>query len=262
MKIFKMCVAALLLSNVSVSQAQVSSTIKNAIGKLSGKTTTDTTATTASSSSSAVSAITTTEANNALKQALSNGLQASISALAVQDGYLGDAVVKILMPEEAQKVESALRAVGMGSVCDQFITSMNRAAESAVSEASSVFVNSLSNMSIDDAYAILLSEQQDAATSYFKTSTSSELTTKFSPIIQSAMGENNVSGYWTQLTTAYNKLPLAGKVETDLTAYVTQKAIDGLFVKVADQELKIRENLGGTRSTELLTKVFGWVDSQ
>ena len=117
-------------------------------------------------------------------------------------------------------------------------------------------------MSITDAYNILLSGKQDAATTFFKTNTSSELTTKFSPVITKAMGTNNVSNYWNQLTTAYNKLPLSKKVETNLTSYVTQKAIDGLFVKVADQELKIRGNIGGTRSTDLLSKVFGWADAQ
>ncbi|TYR34517.1 DUF4197 domain-containing protein [Sphingobacterium phlebotomi] len=206
--------------------------------------------------------VTKTEANNAVKQALGNGLQASIKMLSAKDGYLGDAAVKILMPQEAQKVEKALRAVSMGSLCDQFITSMNRAAETAVNEAGEVFVNSLSKMTINDAYNILLSGQQDAATSYFKSNTTSELTQRFSPVIESAMGTNNVADYWTQLTSAYNNLPLSSKVETNLTAYVTQKAIDGLFVKVADQELKIRNNLGGSRSTDLLSKVFGWADKQ
>ncbi|WDF68435.1 DUF4197 domain-containing protein [Sphingobacterium oryzagri] len=263
MKIFVICAAALLLGNLSVSQAQVSSKIKDVLGKL-GTSSTDSTkkATTTTNASVSNSPVTKTEANNALKQALSNGLQTSIKSLSVQNGYLGDAVVKILMPEEAQKVEKALRAVGMGSLCDQFITSMNRAAETAVSEAGTVFVNSLSKMTIQDGYNILLSEQQNAATNYFRTNTNAELTTKFTPVIESAMGKNQVSTYWTQLTTAYNKLPLSSKVNTDLTAYVTQKAIDGLFVKVADQELKIRQNLGGARSTELLSKVFGWVDSQ
>lgn len=182
--------------------------------------------------------------------------------LSAKDGYLGDAAVKILMPEQAQKVEKALRAVGMGSLCDQFITSMNRAAETAVNEAGEVFVNSLSQMTINDAYNILLSGQEDATTSYFKTNTTAELSQRFTPVIESAMGENNVADYWTQLTSAYNRLPLSSKVETNLTTYVTQKAIDGLFVKVADQELKIRNNLGGSRSTDLLSKVFGWADKQ
>lgn len=206
--------------------------------------------------------ITQAEATTGIKQALNSGLQESIKTLSVKDGFLGDAAVKILMPDEAKKVESALRAIGMNSLCDQFISSMNRAAESAVKEASSVFVNSLSKMTVTDAFNILLSGQQDAATNFFKRSTSSELTTKFSPIIESAMGANKVTTYWNQLTTAYNKLPLSNKIETDLTAYVTQKAIDGLFVKVADQELKIRRNIGSSRNTGILDKVFGWADKQ
>lgn len=206
--------------------------------------------------------ITQAEANTGIKQALNNGLQESIKTLSVKNGFLGDEAVKILMPEEAKKVESALRAVGMNKLCDQFIASMNHAAESAVKEASSVFINSLSRMTVNDAFNILLSGQQDAATNFFKRSTSAELTTKFSPIIQTAMGKNNVSTYWNQLTTAYNNLPLGNKIETDLTAYVTQKAIDGLFVKVADQELKIRKNIGGARNSGILDKVFGWVDKQ
>lgn len=207
--------------------------------------------------------ITQNEAATGIKQALSNGLSNSINALSVKDGFLGNAAVKILMPKEAQQVEKALRSVGMGSLCDKFIMSLNRAAESAVKEAAPVFVNSLSQMTITDAFNILLGSQQDAATTFFKRTTSAALTSKFSPIVESALGKNNVSTYWTQLTTAYNALPLAGsKVTTDLNAYVTQKAIDGLFVKVGEEELKIRQNIGGSRNTGVLNKVFGWVDTQ
>jgi len=228
----------------------------------SGTTTTGTNTGGSGTSQTSTGTITQSEATTGIKQALSSGLQESIKTLSLKDGFLGDAAVKILMPAEAKKVETALRAVGMNSLCDQFISSMNRAAESAVKEASTVFVNSLSKMTVNDAFNILLSGQQDAATTFFKKTTSTELTTKFSPIVESAMGKNNVSTYWNQLTSAYNKLPLSNKIETNLTAYVTQKAIDGLFVKVAVQELKIRENIGGARSTGILDKVFGWVDKQ
>ena len=207
-------------------------------------------------------AISEKEATNGLKEALNTGLQKSIQTLSKKDGFLGDAAVKILMPEEVKQVESALRAVGMGSLCDQFIKSMNGAAETAVQEASTVFLNSLSKLSVKDVFSILLSGQQNAATNYFKTNTSAELTSKFTPIIQGAMGKNNVTTYWNQLTTAYNKLPLSKKIETNLTAYVTQKAIDGLFIKVSEQELKIRKNIPGSRNTNTLQKVFGWADQQ
>ena len=207
--------------------------------------------------------ITQTEAVTGIKQALSNGLNNSINTLSVQNGFLGDAVVKILMPPEAQQIEKTLRSVGMGALCDNFITSLNRAAENAVKEAAPVFVNALSQMTVTDAFNILVGTQQDAATNFFKRTTSSALTAKFSPIVESALGKNNVSAYWTQLTSAYNALPLSNnKVQTDLNAYVTQKAIDGLFVKVAVEELKIRQNIGNSRSTGVLDKVFGWVDKQ
>lgn len=228
-------------------------------------TTTQTTTRTSPSASSTTSngKISQAEATSGVKQALSNGLNNSIQVLSAKDGFLGNAAVKILMPEEAKKVEQALRSVGMGSLVDNFITSLNRAAESAVKEAAPVFVNSLSQMTVTDAFNILLSGQQDAATGFFKRTTSQTLATKFSPIVQSALGKNNVNSYWSQLTTAYNALPITtNKVQTDLNTYVTQKAIDGLFVKVAEEELKIRKNLGGSRDSGVLDKVFGWVDGQ
>ncbi|HMR20366.1 MAG TPA: DUF4197 domain-containing protein, partial [Sphingobacterium sp.] len=124
-------------------------------------------------------------------------------------------------------------------------------------------VNALSQMTVTDAFNILLGSQQDAATMFFKRTTSTALTARFSPIVESALGKNKVSTYWTQLTSAYNSLPLSNtKIQTDLKAYVTQKAIDGLFIKVADEELKIRQNIGNARNSGLLDKVFGWVDSQ
>ncbi|TCV20810.1 uncharacterized protein DUF4197 [Sphingobacterium alimentarium] len=167
------------------------------------------------------------------------------------------------MPEEARRVEQTLRSAGMGKLVDNFILSLNRAAESAVKEAAPVFVNSLSQMTVTDAFNILLGTQQDAATQFFKRTTSATLTDKFSPIVATALGKHNVNTYWTQLTTAYNSLPLSSnKVQTDLNAYVTQKAIQGLFVKVADEELKIRQNIGGSRNTNILQSVFGWVDKQ
>lgn len=219
--------------------------------------------TTTSTTGSNSGTITQAEATTGIKQALSNGLQNSINTLSANNGFYGDAIVKILMPQEAQKVEQALRSVGMGKLVDNFVLSLNRAAESAVKEAAPVFVNSLSQMTVTDAFNILLGSQQDAATTFFKRTTSATLTQKFSPIVESALGKNNVSTYWTQLTSAYNALPIAKeKVQTDLNAYVTQKAIDGLFTKIAGEELKIRQNIGGARNSSVLESVFGWVDKQ
>ncbi|MCA5005038.1 DUF4197 domain-containing protein [Sphingobacterium sp. WQ 366] len=224
---------------------------------------TTTPGTTTNNTGSTSGTITQAEATTGIKQALNNGLQNSINTLSASNGFYGDALVKIMMPQEAQKVEQVLRSAGMGKLVDNFLMSLNRAAESAVKEAAPVFVNSLSQMTVTDAFNILLSSQQDAATSFFKRTTSATLTQKFSPIVESALGKNNVGTYWTQLTSAYNALPLSNnKVQTDLKAYVTQKAIDGLFVKVAGEELKIRQNIGGSRNSNVLQSVFGWVDKQ
>lgn len=263
---YSLFVAGLLCTYTS--EAQIFKKISEALNKVNQTDSSSAAANAANSSShntatsNGLTSLSNKDASLGIKQALSNGLNASIESLAKKDGFLGDAAVKILMPAEAQKVEKALRAVGMGKLCDQFVQSMNRAAEGAVKEAAPVFVNALSKMTITDATNILLGSKQDAATTFFKTNTSAELTTKFSPVIQSAMGANHVDQYWTQLTTAYNNLPLSNKVETNLTAYVTQKAIDGLFIKVADQELKIRNNIGGSRNTSILQKVFGYADEK
>lgn len=205
--------------------------------------------------------ITQTEAATGIKQALNNGLQNSIKTLSASNGFYGDALVKVMMPQEAQKIEQVLRSAGMGKLVDNFVLSLNRAAESAVKEAAPVFVNSLSQMTVTDAFNILLGSQQDAATTFFKRTTSATLTQKFSPIVESALGRNKVNTYWTQLTSAYNTFS-TNKVQTDLNAYVTQKAIDGLFLKVADEELKIRQNIGGSRNSSILQSVFGWADKQ
>lgn len=255
-------ILAISLASVSfLFGIEATAQIKRSKSSTSRKTTTAKVTTTSSQSNA--STITQSQAITGIKQALGNGLNNSINALFVKDGFLGNAAVKILMPKEAQQIEKTLRSLGMGSLCDQFVTSLNRAAESAVKEAAPVFVNSLAQMTVNDAFNILLGAQPDAATSFFKRTTSATLTTKFSPIVESALGKNNVSTYWNQLTSAYNNLPLANnKINTDLNAYVTQKAIDGLFVQVADEEIKIRQNISGSRSSNILNDVFGWVDKQ
>ena len=214
-----------------------------------------------SASTSSSTTLSTNEAHTGVKQALSQGLNRSIETLAVKDGFLGNAAVKILMPEEAQKVERALRGIGLGNLVDQFILNLNRAAETAVKEAAPVFVHSLNQLTLQDAMNILLSGQTDAATTFFKRTTTQELAQKFSPIVEKALGQHQVARYWSDLVTSYNQIPLINeKIETDLNAYVTEKAIDGLFLQVAQEELKIRQNLGGARTTPLLQKVFGYAD--
>nr|WP_294896447.1 DUF4197 domain-containing protein [uncultured Pedobacter sp.] len=201
-----------------------------------------------------------TEMSLGLKQALEFGTNYSTERLSAKDGYLGNLAVKIFFPAEAQKAEKALRAIGLNSLCDNVITSLNRAAEDAAQQAKPIFVNAIKQMSFQDVTSILLG-QQDAATLYFKRTTSAALADKFRPIINNSLSKVGATKYWGTVTSSYNRLPLVTPINTDLTGYVTDKAIDGMFVEVAKEELKIRENLSA-RSTSLLQKVFAYADQQ
>jgi hypothetical protein len=201
------------------------------------------------------------EIGSALKEALEIGVSAGTDRLSLQNGFLGNAAVKLLFPPEAQKVEKTLRGLGLNKPCDDFIMSMNRAAELAVKEAKPIFISALKQMTLQDATNILLSKEKNTATTYFQRVTSDALNAKFQPIINEALNKTEATRYWTDLSTRYNKIPLVSKVQTDLTAYATQKAMDGLFYEVAQEELKIRSN-SGARSTALLQKVFGYADGK
>jgi hypothetical protein len=199
------------------------------------------------------------EIGSALKEALEIGISAGTGRLSTENGFLGNAAVKLLFPPEAQKVEKALRGLGLNKPCDDFIMSMNRAAELAVLEAKPVFISALKQMTLQDATNILLSKEMNTATNYFQKVTNNELNAKFQPIIRNALDKTEATRYWSDLTSRYNKIPLVTKVQTDLTAYATQKAIDGLFHEIAQEELRIRSN-SGARNTALLQKVFAYAD--
>lgn len=201
------------------------------------------------------------EIGNALKQALEIGTSAGADKLSAKDGFFGNMAIKILFPTEAQKVEKGLRSLGLNSLADNVILSLNRAAEDAAKEAKPIFVNAIKQMTIADATNILLSNNKEAATQYFKRVTTAQLTEKFSPVIANSLGKVGATKYWTDAAAAYNKIPLVKPVNTNLTSYVTEKAIEGMFVQVAQEELKIRENVSA-RSTGLLQKVFGYADTK
>ena len=201
------------------------------------------------------------EIGNALKQALEIGTSAGADKLSAKDGFFGNMAIKILFPTEAQKVEKGLRSLGLNSLADNVILSLNRAAEDAAKEAKPIFVNAIKQMTIADATNILLGNTKDAATQYFKRVTTAQLTEKFSPVIANSLSKVGATKYWTDAAAAYNKIPLVKPVNTNLTSYVTEKAIEGMFVQVAQEELKIRDNVGA-RSTGLLQKVFGYADTK
>jgi hypothetical protein len=201
---------------------------------------------------------TTTEIGLGLKQALEIGTTNGANQLSAKDGFLVNLAVKILFPPEAQKVEKTLRTIGLGSLADNVILSINRAAEDAAKEAKPIFISAIKQMTITDATNILLGNK-DAATNYFKRVTTTQLMEKFRPVIQNSLAKVGATKYWGDAANQYNKIPLVKPVSTDLSAYVAQKAIDGMFIQVAQEELKIRDNIG-SRSTSLLQKVFGYAD--
>ena len=190
-----------------------------------------------------------------LKQALQVGTQNASGRLGTLNGYFANQLIKILMPPEARKVESTLRGMGMGNLVDKAIMSMNRAAEDAAPKAVSIFVNAITSMSIQDGLSILKGGN-GAATNFLKARTVAQLTSAFRPVINNSLAKVGATKYWTEVFSVYNKVPLVSKVNTDLPAYVTERALNGLFVTIAEEENKIRNN-PSARVTDLLKKVFG-----
>jgi len=191
-----------------------------------------------------------------LKEALNVGTRNATGKVSAVNGFFADAAIKVLMPPEAKKIETALRAVGMGAQVDRAILSMNRAAEDASSKAVPIFVDAITSMSIQDGMSILKGSN-DAATQYLKGRTTSQLTTAFRPVIQSSLNKVNATAYWSEIVNVYNRLPTTRqKVNPDLAAWVTDRALNGIFVNVAAEEGKIRTN-PAARVTDILKKVFG-----
>jgi len=189
-----------------------------------------------------------------LKEALTIGTQNSAKKLGSVDGFFKDAALKILMPPEAQKVTNTLRSMGMGSLVDKAILSMNRAAEDAATGVGDIFINAIKEMSIADGIQIL-NGGNTAATDYLKSNTTRSLNEKMHPVIETSLKKTDATKYWNDVFTNYNRVSTK-KVETDLTAYVTQKAMDGIFISVAQEEQKIRKD-PAAQVTGLLKKDFG-----
>lgn len=197
------------------------------------------------------------EISGGLKEALTKGVRFAVNSLGRQDGFLKNARVKIPLPKNLQRVEKGLRIAGQGRTVDEFVTSMNRAAEKAVPVAIDVFVDSIKQMTFDDARQILFSGRDDAATQFFKRSSEETLRGKFRPIVEDFTESVGVTQKYKTMIGKYGfAAQLLGQDATDIDGYVTQKALDGLFLLVADEEKKIRKDPIG-RTTSLLRKVFG-----
>lgn len=197
--------------------------------------------------------LTNDEVISGLKEALEVGTKKGTERVSAVDGFFKDAVIKILMPPEAEKVEKTLRSVGMGKQVDNAILSMNRAAEDAAKSAAPIFINAIKQMSIQDAFSILKGGDF-AATNYLKEKTTASLTEAFRPVIENSLKKVNATKYWNTVFTTYNKLSTE-KVNPDLPAYVTEKALSGIFYQVGQEEQKIRKD-PVARTTDILKKVF------
>lgn len=197
------------------------------------------------------------EVTNGLKEALMVGITNGAKQASLTDGFYGNNLIRIPFPPEVQKVENTLRNVGLGSQVDKFVVALNRGAEKAASEAAPIFISAIKQMTITDAFNILRGEK-DAATQYLIRTTSPQLIAAFSPHVQKALDATQATKYYGDIANAYNKIPFVSKISTDLQGYATQKAVDGLFKLVAQEEEKIRED-PVARTTDILKRVFGSV---
>jgi hypothetical protein len=189
-----------------------------------------------------------------LREALTVGSNNASKAAAAVDGYYKNPKLYIPFPSEAKKMEQMLRSFGQEKLVNDFLLSLNRAAEDAAKEAAPIFVNAVKGMSIADGLSIL-NGKDDAATQYLKQNTQALLLEKFKPIVENSLHKVSATKYWEQLVVAYNKIPMVEKMNPNLSEYATQKAIDGIFIVVAEEELQIRKN-PAARVSAILKKVF------
>jgi hypothetical protein len=231
----------------SDAQALDLKSLGDVVNKVSGNASAD--------NSSAVSSLTDKETSDGLKLALNQGVTKAVDVLGATDGFLGNKEVKIPLPDSLKKVEKGMRLVGMGDQADELILKMNRAAEQAVPEAKTLLVNSIKQMSLADVKGILTGPQ-DAATQYFKKTTSADMAAKFLPVVQKATANVKLADTYNQYAEMGSKFGVVKKENANINQYVTQKALDGVYLMVAKEEAAIRQDPMG-QASNLLKKVFG-----
>jgi hypothetical protein len=206
------------------------------------------------------SVLSSTDISKGLKEALNKGIEKQVTKLTAEDGFYKNEMVKILMPEELQKVDKTLRKLGLSPLADEGILMLNRAAEDAVKESTPIFVDAVKNISFTDAKTILMGNE-NAATSYLQTNTTKPLYDKFNPVIQNSYAKVGADKIWASIIKKYNSIPLVSKVNPNLTDYTTNKALEGVFKMIAVEEKEIRTNLN-SRSSNLLKKIFAEQDKK
>ena len=262
-------ICILLISSILVTGADLGQTVKGATETLGiqghkeksveaiEKTQTVVASDDMAGSGGATGAISAVQASGGLKEALTVGIQEAVKLAGVEDGFYKNSAIKILLPEKLQKADTIVRQLGGKELSEKLVEKMNRAAEKATPQAQEIFVTAIKNMQFEDANKIL-SGGDNAATTYLKENTSEELTTSFYPIVKETMGEIGAIKTYDDFVGKYSSNPLMKMtdINMDISRYVTEKTVDGLFVMVAEQEKKIREN-PAARVTDLLKSVFG-----
>ncbi len=199
-----------------------------------------------------------TDIASGLREALDLGIEKQVSKLTQKDGFLGNQMVKILLPDELKKVDKGLRDIGLSSLADEGLKVLNRAAEDAVGEATPIFTDAVKGITFNDAKNILLGDD-NAATNYLENGTKTALYSKFNPVIKNSFNKVGADKVWSTIISKYNNIPFVKKVNPDLTDYTTQEALKGVYTMIAVEEKEIR-NTVGSRSTDLLQKVFALQD--
>jgi hypothetical protein len=205
-----------------------------------------------------VGSLSESEIGSGLREALDLGIDKQVTKLTQKDGFFKNDLVKILLPEELQKVDKALRDIGLSSLADEGLKVLNRAAEDAVSEATPIFVNAVKDITFTDAKNILLGDN-DAATQYLTSKTQTALYAKFNPVIKASFDKVGADQVWANLINKYNAIPFTSNVNPDLTDYVTGEALNGVYKMIAVEEGEIRSKTA-SRTTDLLRKVFALQD--
>jgi hypothetical protein len=195
------------------------------------------------------------EVVNGLLNALEVGAVRAATDASSVGGYLNNELLFIAFPPEARRAANTLRDIGLGSLVDDFVRTLNRSAEEAAKQAAPIFTSAIQQMTIRDAFDIL-NGPNDAATEYLRRTTSNQLAAAFRPVIVQALETTEATRYWSDITSQYNQIPFVTPVRTDLAEYTTEHALKGLFTLLADEEQAIREN-PAKRTTEILRRVFG-----
>lgn len=195
---------------------------------------------------------------NGLRQALDFGIDKQVTKLTQKDGFYKNQLVKILLPEELRKVDQTLRDIGLSNLADEGLKVLNRAAEDAVKEATPIFVNAVREITFNDAKNILFGPN-NAATVYLESKTNAALYSKFNPVIQNSFAKVGADQVWNSIISKYNSIPFVNKVNPDLTDYVTNEALEGVYTMISVEEKNIRTKISA-RTTTLLKQVFALQD--